>query len=238
MRAGTSKTSSLAIKKAVVVCLGCIGLALSIVVQATPVVLTLEGVGDIANVNDFYNGGTDSQGHSGTDYGVHFSDTSLGLIDSDASGTGIFGNEPTPDTILFFLSGGAATMNVAAGFDTGFSFFYTSPQYVGSVTVYDGLDSTGNILATLTLNMTDGSCSGDPTGTPFCAWLPIGVNFNGIAHSVDFSGTANHIAFDNITLGAAIPGGGGTPVPEPAGFGMMTVGLALLSGLYYRRRFF
>ena len=127
-------------------------------------------------------------------------------------------------------------MNVAAGFDTGFSFFYTSPAFVGSVTVWDGLDSTGNILGTLTLNMTNANCSGDPTGVPFCAWLPIGINFSGIAHSVDFSGTANQIGFDNITLGAAIPGNGGIPVPEPAGLGMMMLGLVLLAGLYYRRK--
>lgn len=233
-----SVTSRMTIKKSLFISLACFGLALGTATRAhaTSVVLTFEGVGGSANVNGFYNGGTDSQGNAGPDYGVQFSDTSLGLIDSDAGGIGNFANEPTPSTILFFLSGGAATMNVAAGFDTGFSFFYTAPSYVGSVTVYDGLNSTGNILGTLTLNETNSGCVGDPSGAPYCAWLPIGVNFSGIAHSVDFNGTANQIGFDNITLGAAIPGGGGTPVPEPAGLGMMALGLLLLAGLSRRRK--
>ena len=47
--------------------------------QATTV-LTFEGVGDQAAVNDFYNGGTDSAGNSGPNYGINFSSTSLGLI--------------------------------------------------------------------------------------------------------------------------------------------------------------
>lgn len=231
-----SLTSMVTIKKTVVMSLACFGLALGTAtrVHATPVVLTFEGVGNSANVNGFYNGGTDSLGNSGTNYGIQFSNTSLGLVDADAGGGGNFANEPSPNTILFFLAGGAATMNVAAGFATGFSFFYTSPSYVGSVTVWDGLNGTGNILATLTLDMTTSNCSGDPSGTPYCAWLPIGVNFDGMAYSVDFSGTANQIGFDNITLGASIPGG--TRVPEPAGFGMMLLGMLVLGGLYRRRK--
>jgi hypothetical protein len=37
------------------------------------VFLDFEGVGNGASVNDFYNGGTDSMGNSGTNYGVSFS---------------------------------------------------------------------------------------------------------------------------------------------------------------------
>ena len=232
-----SAVSGMAIRKVVGISLACVGLAFGIAFRAnaTPVVLTFEGVGNGAGVDQFYNGGTDSQGNSGTNYGIEFSNTSLGLIDADAGGYGNFANEPSASTILFFQSGGAATMNVAAGFDTGFSFFYTSPTYIGSVVVYDGLNATGNILATLTLNMTSANCSGDPNGTPYCAWLPIGVDFSGIAHSVDFAGTASQIAFDDITLGSATAGVG-TPVPEPGALGMMALGLVLLGTLYHRRK--
>jgi len=86
---------------------------------AGPVTLTFEGVGNVASVNDFYNGGTDSQGHSGVNYGINFSSNSLGLIDGAAGGSGNTGNDPSGVTNLIFLDGGAATMNVAAGFDTG-----------------------------------------------------------------------------------------------------------------------
>lgn len=222
-------------KKGLILSLVCVGLLFGMAsrANASVVVLTFEGVGDSAAINDFYNGGTDSAGNSGPDYGINFSDTSLGLIDEDAGGTGNFANEPSPDTVLFFLSGGAATMNVAAGFDTGFSFFYSAASSVGSITVYDGLNGTGNILATLDLALTGTNCSGDPNGYPNCAWAPIGVSFSGIAHSVDFAGTANHIGFDNITLGAATPVGS---VPEPGALGLMALGLMLLVFLYRRRR--
>ncbi|MEO7073184.1 MAG: PEP-CTERM sorting domain-containing protein [Rhodanobacter sp.] len=233
-----SAASVMAIKKVMGISLACIVLAFGITLRAyaVPVVLTFGGVGDHASVNQFYNGGTDSQGNSGTNYGVEFADTSLGLIDSDAGGSGNFANEPSPDTVLFFLSGGAATMNVAAGFDTGFSFFYTLQTFIGTVIVYDGLDATGNVLATLTLNMTSSTCSGDSSGPPYFAWLPIGVTFSGIAHSVDLAGTANQIAFDDITWGSSTPVGG-TQVPEPGALGMMALGLVLLGTLYRRRRF-
>ena len=200
-------------------------------------VLTFEGVGNLAAVNDFYNGGTDSAGNSGINYGINFSDTSLGVIDSDDGGSGNIANEPSADTVLFFLSGGAATMNVAAGFDTGFSFYYSANANDTFVNVWSGLNSTGTLLATLnlSLNYNDDGCTGDPTGA-YCHWDPIGVSFAGIAHSVDFGVTANYVGFDNVTLGSATAGGG-TPVPEPAALGVFGLGV-LLIGLFagLRRR--
>jgi hypothetical protein len=175
--------------------------------QAATIVLDFEGVGDQLQVGNFYNGG------AGTNYGISFGTDALGLVDSDAGGSGNIGGEPSPSTVLFFLGGTAATMNVAAGFDTGFSFFYSAIGSPGSVTVYDDLNSTGNILATLTLPTTP-SNGGDPTGG-FSPFLPIGVTFSGIAKSVDFGGTANQIVFDDITIGSATAGGGGQEVPEP-----------------------
>lgn len=181
--------------------------------QAATIVLDFEGVGNTANVLDFYNGGTDSLGNAGINYGINFANDALGVIDSDAGGSGNIGGEPSPETALFFLGGSAATMNVAAGFDTGFSFFYSAINNPGFINVYDGLNGTGILLATLNLPTTPFNGAPDPTGQ-FSPFLPIGVSFSGIARSVDFGGTANQIAFDNITLGAAIPGGG-TKVPEP-----------------------
>lgn len=208
-------------------------LAFPAVAHADPIVLTFEGVGNQVAVNDFYNGGTDGAGNSGPNYGINFSQESLGIIDSDAGGGGNIANEPSASTVLFFLSGGAATMNVAAGFDTGFSFYYSSAQ-AGFVTVYDGLNSTGNILATIDLaaQFNAGDCTGDPNGS-YCHWDPIGVSFAGIARSVDFGGAADFIAFDNITLGASTPGGA---VPEPATWAMMMIGFGAMGGALRRRR--
>jgi hypothetical protein len=198
------------------------------VAEAATIVLDFEGVGDLAAVNDFYNGGTDSAGNSGTNFGISFSDNSLGLIDSDAGGFGNFANEPSPDTILFFLSSDhPATMNVAAGFHTSFSFYYTSVNDPGNVTVYDGLDGTGNILAILNLPALGGICSGDPHGAN-CNWMEVGVTFTGIARSVDFGGAADHIGFDNITLGSLVP------VPIPAAAWLLGSALAGLFSLTHR----
>ena len=102
--------------------------------SATVITLTFEGVGDVTTVGDFYNGGTDGLGNSGTNYGIHFGSDSLGLIDSSAGGSGNTGNDPSGVTNLFFLTGSAAVMDVAAGFDTGFSFYYAA-GIAGSISV-------------------------------------------------------------------------------------------------------
>lgn len=191
--------------------------------MAAPVVLDFEGIGDQAAILDFYNGGTDSQGNSGVNYGISFGEYSLGLIDQDAGGTGNIANEPSGDTVMFFLVG-SAILNNAAGFDTGFSFFY-SAAYDATVNVYSGLNGTGTLLGSinLTAQHNDG-CSGDPTGD-FCNYSVAGLGFAGTAHSIDFVGTTNYVVFDNITFGAV------TPVPEPGTWAMLGTGLLGLAGL-------
>lgn len=196
--------------------------------------LTFEGIGNRASVNNFYNGGTDSSGNAGVNYGVSFSSTSLGLIDSDAGGSGNIANEPSGDAVIFFLSGAAATMNVAAGFDTGFSFFYASGA-AGFVNVYSGLNATGSLLATINLTRNIDGCIGDPTGN-FCRFTSVGITFNGTARSVDFGGTANQIVFDNITIGSEIAGAP-TDAPEPASLALALIGFAGLAAARRRARF-
>src|SRR5262245_27508417 len=168
--------------------IGCVQLS------AVPVTLTFEGLQNLEQILNFYNGGTGSLGSSGPNLGISFGSSALAVIDSDAGGSGNIANEPSPDTAAFFLTGGDLVMNVAAGFDTGFSFFYTSAASA-SVTVYDGLNGTGNVLGTILLSTNfNQNCTGDPTGQ-FCHWDPIGVAFGGIAKSVSFAGSANQVAF-------------------------------------------
>ena len=195
--------------------------------SAAVIVLDFEGVGDFNPVGDYYNGG------AGPNYGVSFSPATLAIVDADAGGGGNFANEPSPNTIMFFLEADNAILNFAAGFDTGFSFFYSSST-AASVNVYDGLDGTGNLLGTLSLTAQGfDNCTGDPSGD-FCNWSPVGVSFAGTARSINFGGTANQTGFDNITFGSASPGGG-TDVPEPGTLGLLGLGLAGV-GLMRRRR--
>lgn len=202
-------------------------LALPMVASSAIFVLDFEGIGDSNPVGDYYNGA----GPANKNFGVSFSPATLALVDSDAGGSGNFANEPSPDTVMFFLDANEAILTVAAGFTTGFSFFYSSST-AASVNVYDGLNATGNLLASLDLvaQFSD-NCTGDPTGD-FCNWTPIGVLFEGVAKSIDFGGTANQTGFDDITFGTDRPG---QPVPEPASLALLGLGLAGL-GVARRRR--
>jgi hypothetical protein len=189
------------------------------------IVLDFEGVGDLNYVNNFYDGG------AGTNYGISFSNARA-IVDTDAGGSGNIANEPSPNTSIDFPTGDAATMNVAAGFDTGFSFFYSAAAGLGgSVSVYDGLDGSGTLLATLMLSANSGSCSGDPFGA-YCEWTPVGVSFAGTAKSVNFGGSALFITYDNITLGSDTPI---VAVPEPGTWAMMLAGFGAI-GFSMRRR--
>ena len=201
--------------------------ALVLAPQAGALSLDFEGLKNQEDVLEFYNGGVGSIGSSGVDYGISFTAGAQALIDSDVVGPtgGDFANEPTGDTVAFWLTGSDLLMNVAGGFDTGFSFFYSSST-VATVTVFDALDGGGNSLGTIDLLAQHNiGCEGDPTGV-FCNWTAGGVAFTGTALSVSFSGTANFTAYDNITFGSDIPQGARVPVSAAAWlFGSGLLGL-------------
>lgn len=182
--------------------------------SAAPIVLTFEGLGDQEAIDSYYAGGFGGNGSGpGPNYGITFGSDSLALIEGSAGGSGNFSNPPSGVTVAFFLSGPGDVMDVPAGFDTGFSFYYADQVgFTGNVSVYSGLDGTGTLLASLSL---------PSTPDPYNVWVPMGVAFSGTAESAIFSGSADYIGFDNITLGAATPGG----VPEPAAWTMMLLGV-------------
>lgn len=219
--------------------------------SAAVIGLTFEGIGNDEQILDFYGDGTDylaagGNGTPGDDLGVVFNEFAQVKIDVDSVtsiGDGNFANEPSPDSVLFWATAGAsAILDFAAGFDTGFSFFYTAAA-AGAVTVWSevgGEGGGGDRLATLNLvaNSTDNACTGDPNpdGSPepvnFCNWDAIGVPLmleaGQLAKSIDFSGAADLIAFDNVTFGAV------NPVPLPAGVWLLASGL--LGFAAFRRR--
>lgn len=201
------------------------------------VVLNFEGVNatypsGFAAINGFYNGGTSSDGTSGTNYGVEFTGNALaiclntpGVVCSNTSRGGLAPGSELGG--LFWLNGPETYMNYAAGFETGFSFNYAAPNTPGSVSVYDGLNGTGNLLATLDLGLTPSTCDSAYSAT-YCPFIAAGVNFAGVAKSISFAGTANYIVFDDVTFGSAVPG-----VPEPSTYALFGLGLM---GLAYAAR--
>jgi len=207
-----------------------LGLLLTIAgnVSAMPFVLDFEGLDDGEAIENFYNGGTSENGNSGTNFGVTFATDTLALIDEDAGGFGNFGGEPSPDTAMFFLTGTSSIMNVAAGFDTGFSFFYSAIFNPGSLNVYDGLNGTGSILASLDMPLTTFAGAPDPNGA-FSPFVALGVGFAGTAKSVSFAGVQNQIAFDDVTFGAA------SVVPLPPAVWLFGSGLLGLVGMARRK---
>ncbi len=192
--------------------------------QAAPIVLDFEGAGDQAQLLEFYNGGTDSLGNFGSSKGISFGSNALSLT------SGNFNDNPSGRTIMFFLSG-SAMLNYAAGFSTGFSFYYSSATSA-QINIWDGLNGTGNLLASLNLAAQGNQNCANPISY-FCNWTAVGANFVGTARSIDFGGGVNTIGYDDITFGSATAGDTGNKVSAPATLGLL--GLAM-TGFAFRRR--
>lgn len=221
------------------------GLAVSGAASANTIVLNFEGIGAFPfdsniTVGDFYNGGTSSAGTSGTDFGVGFSNNALALcLNSDTvfcsnTSRGGLGDPGSQQGAMFFNSGSAAYMNVAAGFDTGFSFYYSSPFFTAEVAVYDGLNGTGNVLASVILGLTPLTACGSFPGN-YCPFVEAGIAFAGTARSVGFGGN-NSAVYDDVTFGSVTPGVPTPQVPLPAGFPLLAAALVGLGALRRRSR--
>ena len=193
-------------------------------------------VDESEEIGDFYTGGTNEAGVTGPDYGMTFSDNALALTSrttDEPEAEGNFENNPVDDNIMFFLGGDAATLNVEGGFETGFSFYYSSSEEA-FVDVYSEPGGEGELLESLELsaNWRDNDCVTD-VSIPYCNFDPVGVNFDGVAQSVDFGGTINRVGYDAITLGTDRPGESTpvdpTPVPAPATLALFLVGMGGLA---------
>ncbi len=194
------------------------------------ITLDFDSLENLESVGDYYNGGLGSLGSGpGPNYGISFGADSEVVTSKFApgGGSGNFTNEPSSYNAVFFQAGGGDVLNIASGFTGGFSFFYTGPL-AGSVTVWSGPDGTGTQLASLDLP----AIASNPSTRVNDTWAPVGVSFAGVAGSVNFSGVANFIAFDNITLGSATPTGSSVPAPSS----LVVVGVAALLGAGCRRR--
>ena len=193
---------------------------------AAPITLGFEGAGDFNYIDTYYAGGA-SSGLSGTDHGIVFGSSFISLVDMDAGGSGTFANNPSGTTIATWVDNNDLVITVLAGFENRFSLFYGAAAR-GYVNVYEGLNGSGELLATLDLAENLAGC--DDADNYVCRFTEASVAFSGVARSVLFVGVAGQIGLDDIVFGAAAPSG---DVPEPATLGLTALGLA---GLIASRR--
>lgn len=190
------------------------------------------GVGDQAFIDEFYNGGFDSQGNSGPDHGLQFGGTATGLN----SGHFIsFENEPSPDTVMYYARNpgdatreGFGLANFAQGFVNSISFFFSQKADKSTVQVFSGLNGSGTELESLTLmkNWQRGCDNGGydiaalggggSSGDTYCNWELASLTFDEVARSIVFSDAPGKVLFDNLSL---------EPVPLPAAVWLFASGL-------------
>ena len=183
--------------------------------HAAPIVLDFEGIGNLTSIGSFYNGG------AGGNLGVEFSAGSEALIDADAGGSGNFSNNPSGSSIAFFdWDQPSMTMNVAGGFLNSLSFQYTSLYFPGLVSIWGGVNGTGQLLGIAALPRLTSGCGGGAPGD-FNCWSPVAVDFSGTAKSVKWSGVGNFLGVDDVKLNTA------NPVPEPATIVLLGTGIGV-----------
>ena len=197
--------------------------------SSSTVILDFEGLACDDNILGFYNGGTSFKGHSGTNYGVYFSDNATGLPTGGCSNAC---NCPSPITCMWFNGGITWKMNVPAGFINSISFYYTSFPPL-TVEVYSELDGTGNLLASNTFptNWQNGGC----VNCMYCHWDQVGVSFAGVAKSVSFTAPdpgMEFMALDNIAFEPAPP-----CIPTLSEWGLIILALLMVAaGMVYIRK--
>ncbi|WP_235914628.1 PEP-CTERM sorting domain-containing protein [Rugamonas rivuli] len=161
-----------ALKASVLV--GLLGLALQ--AQAATILMNFDGVTTYAAVDEFYNGGTDSAGAFGVNYGVSYHD----FLTVDGS----YGQTSLPN--LAYNGVEMAVANVAAGFT---SLSFTSGAFSTSyMDVYSGLNGTGTLLGSVQLG-----------SNPY-AFAATSVTFSGVAQSFVLRGGSGQAGIDDVQI--------------------------------------
>jgi hypothetical protein len=206
--------------------------------------LTFGGQVNATNIDTFFDGGTDAYGTAGgaaNNVGVTFS-TPAEFLNAGYNGsgfnggTGKFENVPSGASgVLYFASVPTTTTPIlddAGGFTAlslNYSILNNTASEGSTISLYSGLDGTGNLVGTLTLTAASTAVACTSTHDEFCTWSSASSGVLGaVAESAVFNGDARTFTeFDAVSLTTA--------VPLPASLWLMLGGVGGLLGLARRR---
>lgn len=166
------------------------------------IVLDFEGLGNLEEIDDFYNGQI-QQGNAGYDFGVSFNPGSLALINTAQGGSGNFLKKDLGATVLFSFKEKQIVINLDSGFKEMFSCYYTAVSPI-NCQVYDDRNGNGNLLASESFEPVY-EATNDPD-LIFTGWKKMKVEFSGVAMSVVLTGEANKCAYDDLVFGPGTEG--------------------------------
>ena len=199
------------------------GLLLTGPAFAATVTVDFDGLNDFDFIGDAYNGGTSTPANSSTtpyagpNYGISFGPGVIAA--SNSADFTYYSNAPSPGAVMAAVDAEGA-MNVASGFTGQLSFYYSTTENT-SVSVYSGLNGTGDLLGTVSL-LANATAANGCTEITYCFWTAATFDFAGLAKSIQF-GTANLAAFDNVTVNAVpLPAAGWLLLSALGGFGALT----------------
>ena len=201
-----------------------------------------------AQILTFYDGGTSSDGTTGTNFGISFAPNAvavcLNAIGGHCSNASRGGLSATSSQGGLGIDSGSSTyLDFATPFSGAIAFSYqVAPGFVATIQAFDGLGGTGTAL-TGPLALFNTSPGGCPAyNAILCALGPGGLGSVVNARSIVFSGTPGRFVFDDLTLGAGndplppppfVPPASGAP--EPQAWALMLAGLAGLGAVLRRR---
>lgn len=122
----------------------------------------------------------------------------LSLIDEDAGGSGNFANEPTPQTIMFWLGNNPSIVLDEPA--TKVEFYYSTAVRL-FVTAYD---ENNTVISTISRPANYLGGPGDPTGD-YSIWAPLSIQVPGKRiKRLTVIGGPNYTGFDNLKICRAI----------------------------------
>ncbi|MBI3477729.1 MAG: Ig-like domain repeat protein [Acidobacteria bacterium] len=171
-------------------------------VAQTKGVASFDGLKNMEFVNQFYNGGEGSLGSGPPRKNLHleFTSNAQTIVSGAKGGSGNFIGNPGGTPVMFFQTGEDVIVNSTEGVSVGLWFSYSALQ-PGTVTVYDGANGAGKVLASVTLSANNIGCN----SYRMCVWSPVGLPLKTPAGSIRFSGVANYLAIGAIHLGVKLP---------------------------------